>query len=141
MGMYQVNSVVQLSFHCDLTEANNYRAIALSNAVTKLLENVLFSLIESGDDDDDYQFGFRKRHSTAACTRVLKDTVNYYRQLGSHVFSCFIDFTKAFDNVDYWLLFSKLLDSSKSDACNFAVKLLAFWYSHPPANVRSVAEY
>jgi len=51
----------------DLTEANNYRAIALFNAVTKLLENVLFSLIESGDDVDDYHFGFRKRHSTAAC--------------------------------------------------------------------------
>jgi len=38
---------------------------------------------------------------------------NYYRQNrpSSHVFSCFIDFTKAFDNVDYWLLFCKLLDN------------------------------
>ena len=120
----------------DLTDANNYRAIALSNAVTKILENLLFSFIECGDDVDDYQFGFRKRHSTAACTRVFKDTVNYYRQHGSHVFSCFIDFTKAFDNVDYWLLFSKLLDFSKSVACNLAVRLLGFWYSQQQMCIR-----
>ena len=44
--------------------------------------------------------------------------------------SCIIDFTKAFDNVDYWLLFSKLLDFSKSVACNFAVTLPGFWYNH-----------
>ena len=126
----------------ELTDANNYRAIALSNAVTKILENLLFSFIECGDDVDDYQFGFRKRHSTAACTRVFKHTVNYYRQHGSHVFSCFIDFTKAFDNVDYWLLFSKLLDFSKSVACNLAVRLLGFWYSQQQKfNVHSVAEY
>ena len=28
---------------------------------------------------------------------------------GSHVFCCFIDFKKAFDRVDYWLLFCKLI--------------------------------
>jgi len=44
----------------------------------------------------------------------LTQTVNYYRQYGSHVFSCFIDFTKVFDNVDYWLLFCKLLDNESS---------------------------
>ena len=32
-----------------MTDANNYRAIALSNAVTKILEN-LFSFIKCGDD-------------------------------------------------------------------------------------------
>ena len=29
--------------------------------------------------------------------------INCYRQHGSHVFACFIDFTKAFDSVDYYL--------------------------------------
>jgi hypothetical protein len=28
----------------------------------------------------------------------------------SHVFACFDDFSKAFDMVDYWKLFSKLSD-------------------------------
>ena len=38
-----------------------------------------------------------------------------------------MDFSKAFDKVNYWKLFNKLLDD------NIAVKLatvLAYWYSH-----------
>jgi hypothetical protein len=54
------------------------------------------------------------------CTSVFKRTVDYYRNLGSHVFVCFIDFAEAFD---LKLLLDKLLD----DDCNPAViKLLAF---------------
>jgi len=44
----------------DLTDTNNYRAIALSNAITKILESVLFYFIDSYDSADEYQFGFKK---------------------------------------------------------------------------------
>ena len=40
---------------------------------------------------------------------TFKNTVDYYRCRGSHVFVCFIDFSTAFDTVNYWKLFSKLL--------------------------------
>ena len=120
----------------DLTDVNNYRAIALSNSITKLLESLLFSFIESRDAADDYQFGFKKNHSTSICTHILKKTVNHYRQNGSHVFACFIDFNKAFDNVDYWLLFCKLVDSNPSNTCYLATRLLAFWYSSQQMCVR-----
>ena len=102
----------------DLSDVNNYRAINLSNSVSKILETLLFDFIETNDAVDDYQFGFRKNHSISICTEVFKKTVNYYRQQGSHVFTCFIDFSKAFDSVDYWLLFSKLIDSIDSISCN-----------------------
>ena len=85
----------------DLSDVNNYRAIALSNAITKLLEALLFSFIESRDAVDDYQFGFKKGLATSMSTHILKKTVSHYRQNGSHVSACFIDFNKAFDNVDY----------------------------------------
>ena len=61
--------------------------------------------------------------STAIYTNVFKKTVYYYRQHGSHVFTCFIDFNKGFDNVDYWLLFSKLLDSNDSRLLRVFVQL------------------
>jgi len=35
------------------------------------------------------------------CTDVYNRTVDYYTQRSSHVFSCFIDFNKAFDSMDY----------------------------------------
>ena len=104
---------------------NNYSAIALSNTISKILESILFKYIESDVDVDQFQFDFKKQHSTADCTHVLKRTVNYYKQRGSHVFACFVDFNKAFYNVDYWLLFCKLLDSSSSNACSWCVYLIA----------------
>ena len=48
----------------DLSDVNNYRAIALSNSVSKILETLLFDFIETYAVDD-YQFGFRKNHSTS----------------------------------------------------------------------------
>ena len=61
-------------------------------------------------------------------TKIFKQTVNHYRQNGSHVFACFIDFNKAFDNVDFWLLFCKLIDNNNGSACCVATRLLAYWY-------------
>jgi len=42
----------------DLSDVNNYRAIALSNSITKILETLF---IETSDVADNYQFGFRKK--------------------------------------------------------------------------------
>jgi hypothetical protein len=83
----------------DLADVNNYRAIAVSTALSKLLENVLASFVQSANDVDAYQFGFTAGHSTSLCTSVFKRTVDYYRTLGSHIFVCFIDFTRGVDRV------------------------------------------
>jgi len=50
-----------------------------------------------------YQFGFKTGHLTGLCTNILKHTVNYYSSQRSHVFLCFVDFSKAFDKVNYWM--------------------------------------
>ena len=44
----------------------------------------------------------------------------------SPLFICFLDASKAFDKINYWLLFRKLL---KRNIPVFFVRLLAFWYS------------
>jgi len=75
---------------------------------------MLYDFIANEDDVDDFQFGFKKGDSTSDCIFVL--TIGYYRCNGSHVFACFIDFSKAFDNVNYWLLFYKPIDSCSSVA-------------------------
>jgi len=109
---------------------DNYRAVTLSNSVNKIIESLLFDIIETVDDIDDYQFGFQKGVSTAMCLRVQ------YRSNGSHVFYCFIDFKKAFVRVDYWLLFCKRTNSNNSKLCCTATRLLAFWYIHQQVFVR-----
>lgn len=117
----------------DLTDTNNYRAIALSNTVSKLLETIFLCEVNSVASCDAYQFGFKAGHSTGLCTNTLKSVVNYYTQQGSHVFICFVDFSKAFDKVNYWKLFNKLLDDSIDSSI---VAMLAFWYSHQTSCVR-----
>ena len=44
----------------DITDINNYRAIAVSNAITKILWDLLFNLAISTDGIDDYQFDCKK---------------------------------------------------------------------------------
>lgn len=117
----------------DLTDVNNYRAIMLSNSVTKILETALIDKITTYADCEAYQFGFKKNHSTAQCTNLLKQTVEYYTKRGSHVFLCFFDFKKAFDRVNYWKLFNKLIDDGIPIDI---VALLSYWYAHQDVNVR-----
>ena len=49
------------------------------------------------------------------------------------VFCSFVDFSKAFDRVNYWKLFNKLLDDNVAYE---VVKLLSCWYSNQSVSVR-----
>ena len=85
----------------DLTDVNNYRVIAISTSMSKLFETVIAHHFAVDGDSDKYQYGFKKKHSTSLCTGVFKRTVKYYTSRGSHVFACFVNFTKAFDKMNY----------------------------------------
>ena len=61
----------------DLTDAENYRAIMISNAITKLLEFVLHDKLVTASSEDVYQFGFKAKHCTGLCTGILNRTINY----------------------------------------------------------------
>ena len=89
--------------------------------------------MHSSSEYDNYQFGFKHGHSTGLCTHVLKETIDYYRNYGSHVFTCFVDFSKAFDKVNYWKLFKKLLNDNVNAKI---IHILAFWYSKQECFVR-----
>ena len=117
----------------DLSDVNNYRAICISTAMSKILEYAISDAVQTTDKCDAYQFGFKAGHSTELCTNVLKRTVDYFTSLGSHLFTCFIDFTKAFDTVNYWRLFYKLLQDGVN---KFVVRLLSYWYCNQEACVR-----
>jgi len=117
----------------DVTDVNNYRAIAISCAFSKIFESLIASYIQSVNVVGKYQFGFKPRHSTSLCTSILKQTVDHFTSRGSHVFVCFVDFKKAFDSVNHWKLLDKILD----DNVNYKlVKLLGFWFSRQVYCVR-----
>jgi len=98
---YGIVSVTHSTATANLSDINNYRAIAISPALSKLFECLLEKYIHSYDTPDDCQFGFKSGLSASTCTNVLKQTVDYFTDRGSHVFVCFADFSKAFDRVNY----------------------------------------
>ena len=70
------------------------------------------------------QFGFKKKHGTDMCIHAFWQTLEYYKQNSSPVFICYLDATKAFDRVNHWLLFKKLLDRNMP---LLIVRLLVCW--------------
>jgi len=79
--------------------------------MSKLLELLLLNCFQSCDSyEDAYQFGFKKKHSTSTACTVLRNVIDYYRSNGSYIFVCFLDLSKAFDNVNYSILFKKVVE-------------------------------
>lgn len=71
------------------------------------------------------QMGFKPSHATDMCIFMLKETVDYYRKLGSPMFVCFLDASKAFDRLNHVKLYKKMIARGIPV---YLVNLLAFWY-------------
>ena len=67
------------------------------------------------------------------CIYTLKEFIDYYKQRSTTVFVTFLDASKAFDKIIYWLLFKKIFDKGFPI---YVIKILAFWYTHQEMHVR-----
>ena len=109
----------------NISDKNNYRPIALVTVMSKILEIVILNKIRNVICTQDNQFGFKKNHGTDLAIYTLKNTIDYYRNFNSPVYVCFLDASKAFDKVNHWSLFKKLLDRKVPQTI---VRMLMFWY-------------
>jgi len=109
----------------DVNSSSNYRPVAIATAVSKIVEKLLLSRFCDLIESSDFQFGFKKYHSTDLCIFALKEVVNYYRTLNTPTFICFIDIKSAFDRVSYSKLFRGLL---RRGVNSLLVRFLMNWY-------------
>ena len=96
----------------DISSSIDYRGIAPSSLVLKVFDNCVLLLFGSLLSNDDLQFGFQRDCSTVQCTWAVQETISTYLRKGSEVYCCLLDFSKAFDKVNFEKIFRKLLDRS-----------------------------
>ena len=116
-----------------INSKDNYRPIAIASIMSKLLEKLLLERLNNYFVISSHQFGFKPKHSTDACIYVLKETINSYVEKQSSVYLCFLDASKAFDRVNHYKLFHKLINRGVP---GYLVRILAFWYSNQTMCVR-----
>jgi hypothetical protein len=107
-------------------DSENYRGIALSSVLCKLIDHVILKSNRNIFQTSDMQFGFKPKHSTTQCTFVLNEVIQYYLNGGSDVYSILLDASKAFDRVHYVKLFRLLLDRG---ICPTIARFLAIMYT------------
>ena len=117
----------------DPVQSGNYRPIAIATILSKVVEKVVLHRLEVFLCTHDNQFSYKAGHGTELCVWTLKNITSYYTSRGSPVYLCFLDASKAFDRVNYWKLFSKLLDRG---APSYLVNLLVYWYTSQDFIVR-----
>ncbi len=116
-----------------LTDKDNYRPIAIVTISSKIFEKLLLRLASNELQTYDNQFSFKVKHGTDMCIFALKQTVEFYMSQSSPVYACFIDSSKAFDRINHWTLFKKLLSRNVN---LYFVKILVYWYTSQTFSVK-----
>ena len=91
------------------TQSGNYRAIAISSLVLKILDNAILILYGDLLGSDFLQFGYKKNTSGTQCSWLALEVVSYYNRKNTTVKCATLDCSKAFDNCKFSTLFSKVL--------------------------------
>ena len=90
-------------------DPDNYKGIAVSSVVLKAFEQVLLYRLQGLWNSGNEQFGFKKEHSCTDCSYVSRQTIDYYLSRGNrYVYACALDFSKAYNRVLHYKLFSSV---------------------------------
>lgn len=96
-------------------DPSNYRPITLLSCLGKLftciLNNRLSKYMEDNKLMSEIQSGFRKQYSTVDNIFILYALLEFCKSKKTKLYCCFVDFTKAFDNIWRIGLWGKLLKS------------------------------
>jgi hypothetical protein len=112
--------------------SDNFRPIMNSSVLFKVFEWVIKQKIEKLVPLSDHQHGFRKNYSTITACLTLKETISYYIKKNSNVYACFLDLTKAFDNVDHAILIEKL---KVLKIPNYILHIISYMYRNQNVSV------
>ena len=117
----------------DITNSDNYRAIAIGSLVLKWFDWLTLILESDKLSTDELQFWFQASSRTNMCSWAVSTVVDHYNRSGRPVYACAMDLSKAFDLVSWEHLFPELMDRGVSP---LFLRCLLFIYSSQTCNVR-----
>ena len=94
----------------DVTSSSNYRAIAGGCLLLKLVDLVFLELEGSKLTFDQLQFAYQRNSSTTTCSWMVSSVIEHFNKKGTTVYAASMDMSKAFDMVNWRILFSDLLE-------------------------------
>ena len=130
-----IRAVIVKNKNGNYQDCGNYRPIEIATIISKLFEQVILINIKNFLDTTDNQFGFKTKHSTDMCVFLLKQAISYYITRSSPIFCVFLDASKAFDRVNHYLLFQKLIVRNVPMCF---VRLLVFWCTQQSMQISGV---
>ena len=134
-GAFGVGMIIPLLKHddCDSTIADNYRAITISPCISKVFEMCINSIFRTWLDSDDLQFGFKKGRGCRDAIFTLRGIVRHINTNGSTAVLCALDVSKAFDRMNHYALYIKLMERNIPKCF---LDILIHWYSNCVGFVR-----
>ena len=138
-GVYPWNTALITPLHKkgDKSDPNNYRAIAVGSNLGKLFSGILLERLISFRNtycpDPINQLGFVKDAQTNDHILTLTTCINKYVQGKKRLYTCFIDYQKAFDTVCREALMLKL---SKLGIKGKFFDCVSYMYKHSTAKIK-----
>jgi len=93
----------------NVNSLDNYRAITLIPAISKLFELMVLELCSEQLSTDELQFGFKPNVGCANAIFTFRTAVDYFRDRGSTIYAASLDISKAFDTANHHKMFDALL--------------------------------
>ena len=117
---------------CNLT-VNDFRGISISPVISKLFELCILDRYGHYLYTSDCQFGFKRSLSCKHVIYSVRQTINHYTYNGSTVNLCFLDLSKAFDRMNHFALFIKLMNRAIPLTL---LAVLEYWFKSSSTCVR-----
>ena len=124
-------------FHNKALTTDDFRGIAISSMLSKVYESCIYDRFQDFLGSSDNQFGFKKGSGCSHAIYSLRTVVNHFVEGGCTVNLCSIDLSKAFDKVDHYALFIKLM---KRHVPLKLLDMLVFWLQNSWACVKWKSE-
>ena len=93
----------------DPSLVKNYRAIAGSSLIYRLLENFILTTWGNMIPQESLQFGFRKGCGTSQCTWLAMEVIQHFKRNNTRTWVVALDCSQAFDCCKWSKLFKELL--------------------------------